>query len=381
MSYPSPLPQRVLMTADTVGGVWNYALALSAELAERGVEVTVAAMGGLPNDAQQHAAAQASVQLHARPYRLEWMQDCWLDVKAAGEWLLELARENRPDVVHLNGYAHAALPFAAPKLVVGHSCVYSWFAAVRRCKPPAEFERYRGAVRRGLRAADHVVAPTAAMLAELTRWYGPLPRREVIPNGLAPSALPSAAAKEPLILTVGRLWDEAKNIAALAAIADASEWPIAAAGACTHPDDGRTRDLPALQTLGTLAPTELAEWYRRAAIFALPARYEPFGLAALEAGLAGCALVLGDIPTLREVWSDAATFVPPDDHAALAAAVRTLIAAPTRRREFAQRAHRRARAYTAARMTDAYCGLYRAMTAESTQLSTGGPCDPQLRMA
>ncbi len=32
----------------------------------------------------------------------------------------------------------------------------------------------------------------------------------------------------------------------------------------------------------------------------LPARYEPFGLSVLEAALSGCALVLGDIPSLRE---------------------------------------------------------------------------------
>ena len=57
-------------------------------------------------------------------------------------------------------------------------------------------------------------------------------------------------------------------------------------------------------------------WLRRATIFALPARYEPFGLSALEAGLAGCALVLGDIP-MREVWHDAAMFVPPEQPAAL----------------------------------------------------------------
>ncbi len=48
-----------------------------------------------------------------------------------------------------------------------------------------------------------------------------------------------------------------------------------------------------------------------AAIFAHPARYEPFGLAVLEAAMAGCALVLGDIPTLRELWDGAAVFVAP----------------------------------------------------------------------
>ena len=52
----------------------------------------------------------------------------------------------------------------------------------------------------------------------------------------------------------------------------------------------------------------------RAAIYALPARYEPFGLSILEAALSGCALVIGDIPSLREIWADAALFVPSDGH-------------------------------------------------------------------
>ena len=39
------------------------------------------------------------------------------------------------------------------------------------------------------------------------------------------------------------------------------------------------------------------------------ALYEPFGLAVLEAAQAGCALVLSDIPTFRELWDGAALFV------------------------------------------------------------------------
>ena len=65
--------------------------------------------------------------------------------------------------------------------------------------------------------------------------------------------------------------------------------------------------------LGRLDERRWPSGWPRAAIYALPARYEPFGLSALEAALSGCALVLGDIPSLREVWGDAAVFVPPDD--------------------------------------------------------------------
>ncbi|MEB3829625.1 glycosyltransferase [Phormidium sp. CCY1219] len=61
-----------------------------------------------------------------------------------------------------------------------------------------------------------------------------------------------------------------------------------------------------------MSPEELSHWYARAAIYAFPARYEPFGLSVLEAALSGCALVLGDIPRLREMWGDAAVFANPD---------------------------------------------------------------------
>ena len=65
---------------------------------------------------------------------------------------------------------------------------------------------------------------------------------------------------------------------------------------------------------GRLTPPQMARVVSRApSIYALPARYEPFGLSVLEAALSGCALVLGDIPSLREIWDGAALFVDPDD--------------------------------------------------------------------
>jgi len=44
--------------------------------------------------------------------------------------------------------------------------------------------------------------------------------------------------------------------------------------------------------LGELAESHLATFFARAAIGVFPARYEPFGLAVLEAALSECALVL-----------------------------------------------------------------------------------------
>ena len=42
-------PRRILMTADTIGGVWSYALELAQGLARHGVEVALATMGRVPS--------------------------------------------------------------------------------------------------------------------------------------------------------------------------------------------------------------------------------------------------------------------------------------------------------------------------------------------
>jgi glycosyltransferase involved in cell wall biosynthesis len=105
----------------------------------------------------------------------------------------------------------------------------------------------------------------------------------------------------------------------------------------------------------------------RAAVYALPARYEPFGLSVLEAALAGCALVLGDIPSLREVWGDAALFVHPDDGEGLAEALQGLMANPAERERRAALARARALTFTPRRMAEAYLELYAALRARPSE--------------
>ena len=363
------IPRRVLMTADTVGGVWTYALELTRALSPYAVEVVLATMGAPLNDEQQRETRSIpNLKVFESIYKLEWMDEPWHDVQEAGEWLLDLEKQLRPEIVHLNGYAHAALPWHAPTLVVGHSCVISWWWAVKGEDAPAKWNRYRDEVTRALGAADCVVAPTRAMLSALEKHYGPLKSGCVVSNG-RDSSLFQPGAKDEFILTAGRLWDEGKNVAALERIAPHLAWPVYVAGEEKHPDfnvrgQGRTNHV---HTLGRLSHETLASWYSRAAIYALPARYEPFGLSVLEAALAGCALVLGDIPSLREVWGAAAVFVQPDDHGALRAALEELIASSARRKELAHRSRLRALYFTPERMAQGYLETYDALR------TTGGP--------
>jgi glycosyltransferase involved in cell wall biosynthesis len=352
------------MTVDAVGGVWTYALELARGLAPHGVDVVLATMGVRPDDAQRgDARACGNVELRESDYRLEWMPEPWHDVARAGDWLLSLADDIAADVVHLNGYVHAALPWGAHTLVVGHSCVRSWWTAVRRCAPrdvPSEWNDYTARVRAGLQSADLVVAPTQSMLDALALHYGPLDACEVIPNG---RTLPAVAptAKTRLILGAGRVWDEAKNLAALARIADRVSWPIAIAGDRTSPDGGTAPSPAAVEWLGRLTPTELTTWMSRAAIYALPARYEPFGLSALEAAMSECALVLGDIPSLRETWDGAALFVDPDDDVALAGTIESLVHDERLRTRLVTTARARAIELTRERMALRYLEAYRRL--------------------
>lgn len=296
------------------------------------------------------------INAHERPYRLEWMDDPWPDVDAAGAWLLELEAAARPDVVHLDGYAHGTLPWRAPLLMVAHSCVASWWRAVKDEEAPPAYDEYRRRVRRGVAAADLIVAPTGAMLRALDRHHGPLGPARVIRNGRDASHF-APARKEPFVLSVGRLWDEAKNSAGLAEAAAELPWPVQVAGDATRSDGGETAVTNG-RVLGRLTPREVAHRMARAAIYAHPARYEPFGLSVLEAALSGCALVLGDLESLRETWGDAALYADPDDPDVLRRAVAGLIDDEPKRRALADRAMRRARTLTPEAMAAAYRTSY-----------------------
>jgi glycogen synthase len=378
----------VLMTADALGGVFTYALELAQALRSHGVEIVLAVMGGrLSRDQRQALGSLPNVELFESDWKLEWMEEPWDDVRRAGDWLLQLESWVRPDCVHLNGYVHGALPWSSPRvLVVAHSCVLSWWRAVKRAGAPSIWNRYHEEVARGLHAASQVVAPSRAMLHSICELYGVPRRSRVIPNAVASSlarAGAGAGAKVPLVLGAGRIWDEAKNLGALSAAANMGlAWPVAIAG-----DDGGANAAAAacatasgadgrVQRLGKRPRAELLAWMNRASIYALPARYEPFGLSVLEAAHSGCALVLGDIPSLRENWSGAARFVPPDDPTALRDALAGLIGDSTRREQLAARATLRAQRFSAEAMGSAYMEIYSGAAAASTTIA---PALPALR--
>ncbi|MBC7801069.1 MAG: glycosyltransferase family 4 protein [Gemmatimonadaceae bacterium] len=210
------------------------------------------------------------------------------------------------------------------------------------------------AMQAGLTGADAVIAPSAAHARALRDVYGPLSVR-VVHNGSR--GMPSPAPRVSAVVTAGRLWDAGKAVDWLDRAAPGLAVPVVAAGSCAGPD-GTVVRFPNLRCLGQLAPDRLATEFASATVYASMARYEPFGLAVLEAAGAGMALVLSDTPGFRELWNDAAIFV--DTEAALRPALQRALADPA---PWAARAQARSAAYTLDRMVDGTLAVHRSVTA------------------
>jgi glycosyltransferase involved in cell wall biosynthesis len=235
--------------------------------------------------------------------------------------------------------------------------VGSWWQAVHGEQLPAGFNEYRARVRAGLAQADAVVAPSHAMLGALQEQYGPVRNAHVIENGVDPQRfLPGH--KRPVFLAAGRFADAAKNLSAIRRAAPALPWPVRIAGANGLAADEECENL---SLLGALSRNALAGELGRASVFLHPARYEPFGLVALEAALSRCALVLGNTASLREIWGDAALYVEPDDALDLVHQATRLASDEGLRAELAQLARERALSLSAARCGAAYSSLYRRL--------------------
>ena len=347
--------RHVLMTVDARGDAWPSALTLAGALARRGVRTSLAVFtSGLPASQRAETWEVPGLQIFEGRFGLEWMEEAWEDVRAAGAWLLSLARVLRPDVVHLNGYAHGALGWPMPAVVATHGCVCSWWEAVHGEPAPAKWDRYRAEVRQGLLGASRVVAPTRAMLETLRRLHGPLAGGQVVHDARALAPV-RGLDKEPWVLTAGQVQDAASNVSVLEHAA--RRLPIRVVGDARQPaaSKGRARGL---DWIGCLGPEAMRVARARAAIYAHPAVYDPYGLAPLEAALHGCALVLSDIPELRELWDGAAVFVSPREPAEWDRALGALLEDEARRRRMAESARARAGAFRPERQAEAMLRVY-----------------------
>jgi glycosyltransferase involved in cell wall biosynthesis len=346
---------RLLLVTDAVGGVWTYSLELARALRPLGVETVLAVMGPPPMRRQLEAAGEIRIIDTGLP--LDWLERDPGKFRRAGEALADLARLECADVVQVNSAALLAdCKFDQPCVAVQHSCVASWWAAVRRTPLPEDFAWRRDLTQAGLDRASAVVTPSMAFAAETARIYDVAHAVRVVHNGRR-SPSPRQLPQGQFAFTASRLWDEGKNVATLDAAAARLKVPFQAAGAARGPN-GASIELDHLDALGELGEARLSGLLAARPIFASAAVYEPFGLSVLEAGQAGCALVLSDIPTHREIWSGAAIFVPARDADAFAGAIQDLLDDPGEREVLGQLARTRAQLYSPERMARGMAEVY-----------------------
>ncbi|SFV35525.1 Glycosyltransferase involved in cell wall bisynthesis [Devosia crocina] len=355
-SRPAP---HILMTVDAVGGVWRYAMDLSQHLAQHGFRLTFAGFGPAPSAAQRIEAESLGRLFWHDDAPLDWLTEDETRLDAIPAILEDIVVADGIDLVHLNLPSQAAgLKLPVPVLAVSHSCVVTWFAAVRGTAVPPDWQWQYRRNRAGFDAADAVLAPSHSHAEMLLASYGPIPGLGVVLNGS--SIEPHLQPKQDLVFAAGRWWDDGKNGAVLDSAAAQIAWPVKMAGPQTGPN-GQFLPIRHAEALGTLPHGEVANWMSRAAIVASPSRYEPFGLAPLEAARAGAALVLSDIPTYRELWDGAALFASPDDPAAFAQAIDHLSNDAGMRQDYAERARERSLRYTLDAQASAIQAIYEAL--------------------
>lgn len=352
---------RVLVTTDSAGDLWQYSLDLARGLSRLGHETVLASTGSAAATGQIGAAAAIPglrlVDCGLGPDRLAGEQATPVRTAQA---VADLAAETDCDIVQLNSPELAALAdFGPPVVAVLHNCVASRWEAVQGAALPADLARRTELIAGGLRAAGEVVVPTAAFGATVKRHYGLDAPPRIVHPGRSPVAVPNGVPHD-FVFTAGRLWDEGKNFGMLDAAAGRIGVPMRAAGPIAGPNGARVL-FDNIHCLGSLGEEELGRWLSARPVFVSAALHEPFGPAVLEAASAGCALILSDIPTYRELWDEVAIFIDPRDEDGFARAIGDLVGDDFERAVLGRAARERAARYTPDAMAAQMANLYRRL--------------------
>lgn len=240
-----------------------------------------------------------------------------------------------PDIFFAPAYTAPlglGMPLAATIHDISFSAHPEWFRW-------REGMRRRWLTRRTARLARRVFTDSEFSRDEIERHYGiPAARIEVVYPGSIPRPS-SPVARERIVLFAGSLFNRRRLPDLIAAFAAASRniltarliivgedrtWPPQdlAAVAAAHGVAGRT------EIRSYISDEELASLYARSAVFGFLSEYEGFGLTPLEALAAGTPVVVLDTPVSREVYGDAAAYVPAGDIGATAETIRRHLAAP-----------------------------------------------------
>ncbi|HEY0166081.1 MAG TPA: glycosyltransferase family 4 protein [Jatrophihabitans sp.] len=376
-----------------IGGLGRHVGHLARQLAALGHDVRVLTRGERPEPEQQRyegvtvwrAAADGLAIDFGSESVLAWTQAFEHSLTRAG---LLLVSQWQPEVIHAHDWlvAQTALTLrqvtGSPVVVTVHSTEHGrqqgWLSE------PAP--RAIHSVERWLcREASAVIACSRFMAGQVAELFQlELGKVRVIGNGA--DRVPAAEshpqvetvdtekyAGRPLLVFAGRLVHEKglqELIKALPLLrAELPDVRLVVAGVGQQLADQQDRaarygvsDL--IHWAGFLDAAELAGLLGAADLVVVPSLYEPFGMVALEAQLAGAPVAVSDTGGLAELVEPGRTGLrfTPEDPAAIAAAVRQVVADPAAARQQARRAQRRAQeefgwAAVASRTAEVYAAV------------------------
>ncbi|CAM5353969.1 glycosyltransferase [Streptomyces fimicarius] [Streptomyces griseus] len=356
------------------GGVARVVTDLVRAQAGSGLRPVVACPPGSP---LALGAASAGAEVH------DWSATRAPGPRLAGEVAAarRIVRASRPHVVH----AHSAKAGLAGRIAVRGRVPtvfqpHAWsFEAVggRTAELALGWERF------GARWADHILCVSESE-RRTGQEAGIAARWSVIHNGIdldrfrpggraeARASLPLGDGVDrdaPLVVCVGRLTRQKGQDVLLRAW---RRMPVAGARLVLvgdGPDRGALEASAPPGVLFTGACADVRPWIHAADVLVLPSRWEGMALAPLEAMACGRPVVMTDVNGARESLPpghEDHCLVPPEDPAALAAALTALLADPELREAVSHRALRHTRAaFDVRRTAGAVAGLYQELVGMS----------------
>lgn len=187
------------------------------------------------------------------------------------------------------------------------------------------------------KSADLVLPNTTAEAALVRDGFGiPEEKISVVPNGVdlyfadaSPDLFLSKHGIKNFTLFVGDASARRKNVLPLLQEHTPDDEPLVIIGKFDRSVYSRQcRDIiNSRENILSLGPLEhddpmLASAYAAAEVFVLPSQFETPGIAALEAGLAGCKIAITDVGGTREYFGDDAEYINPESKGAMIKAVR-----------------------------------------------------------
>lgn len=274
-------------------------------------------------------------------------------------------------VFHWTDYVHPPVRSAAVVLTI-HDLAFARDPSFHGADQAAEL---LARTRRAAAAAAAVIVPSAATADDVRRLLPEAPQPVVIPFGgdhVPPAADAAGPGSDtghgPYALALGTV-EPRKNHLGLLTAWRALRPPrprLVVVGARGWQCDAAVAALQAAQHEGLIRWLEDADdattfaLLRGARLLVYPSRWEGFGFPVLEALQTGVPVVAGDCAALRELAQEAALFAPPDDPAALAAAIERLLHDAALRRQLTDAGRRRAGAFRWADCARAHVAVYRA---------------------